>query len=447
MDVRSRRFLTLIFALIFLIVSPALILYSLGYKYNFQKNRLEKTGVFFIKSYPKNADIYLDGQKTKKRTPNRLTRLLPKNYKITVAKEGYFNWSKDLSITPQKTTFIENISLFKSQPEFVKKLAGEFTDFSPSPDGLSIALMEKTADGYQLWKYEILSGDFTELLTLPTPVNVPSLISWSSNSRKLALKYGLDYLILDAGNPSYYNKLSKISLLNFTEIKWDFFNDNVIYGLNGRGLYKINILSQETNLLIEDEVIDFYPLADSLIFISKNKDKAYLSLLQKEIAEPIFSLPLSNEYKFFSLNDNLLMLKDLSQKQVYIINPSNQNKPVKSFIKNLQSFNWLNNGLLYWNNSELWVYYPESDESILLERTSQQINYAFWHTNGDYVFAVIEGKLKIYELDSRDKRNVYELFDLEPGKTDFITEDKKGHELFFVDQIDNEAGFYNAVIQ
>ncbi|HLD27894.1 MAG TPA: PEGA domain-containing protein [Patescibacteria group bacterium] len=446
MNVRSRRFLTLAFVLIFLVASPVVILHTLGYKYNFQKNRLEKTGIFFIKSYPKNADIYLDGQPTKKQTPNRLTRLLPKTYNVSIGQEGYFSWSKDLPVSSQKTTFIENISLFKSEFDFSQKLAGEFTGFVPSPDGLGIALLEKTAAGYQLWKYDVLTEDFTELLNLPE-FYLPSVTAWSSNSRKLAVKYGLDYLILDAADPSYYNKLSKISPFNFTDVKWDFFNDNVIYGLNSRGLHKINILSRETTLLTEDEIIDFYPLPNGLIFISKNRDKAYLSLWQKEKAEPIFSLPLSDEYEFFSLNDSLLMLKDASQNQVYIIEPDNQNKPVKSFIKNLQSFNWLNNGLLYWNNSELWAYYPDSDESILLERTSQQINYAFWHPNGDYIFAVISGKLKIYELDSRDRRNVYELFDLEAGKTDFITEDEKGQELFFVGRINNEEGFYGAVIQ
>src|SRR3989344_8513986 len=88
MNQKARRWVMLSFLLFFLIVSPILILYSLGFKYNWQKNRLEKTGVFFIKSFPKNSEVYLDGQPIGKKTPTQITRLLAKNYQLEIKKKA-----------------------------------------------------------------------------------------------------------------------------------------------------------------------------------------------------------------------------------------------------------------------------------------------------------------------------------------------------------------------
>ena len=43
-------------------IAPLLILYSLGYRYDFVKGSLEKIGVLFIKSYPKSANIFLNNK-------------------------------------------------------------------------------------------------------------------------------------------------------------------------------------------------------------------------------------------------------------------------------------------------------------------------------------------------------------------------------------------------
>ena len=60
MNIFWRRITYSIFFTIFFISSPLLILYSLGYRYNFTTNNIEKNGAFYIKSYPRNANIYID---------------------------------------------------------------------------------------------------------------------------------------------------------------------------------------------------------------------------------------------------------------------------------------------------------------------------------------------------------------------------------------------------
>ena len=65
----------LIFITLFLLIAPILIIDATGYRYNFKKNRLEKTGILYLDSQPHAALIYLNG-KYQDTTPTRFSRLL-----------------------------------------------------------------------------------------------------------------------------------------------------------------------------------------------------------------------------------------------------------------------------------------------------------------------------------------------------------------------------------
>ena len=110
MHIFWRRVTYSLFFIIFFIVSPLLILYSLGYRYNFTTNNIEKNGAFYIKSYPKNADIFINNKKSNKKTPNQITNIKPNLYNVKISKEDYLPWEKKLEIKQGETTFIENIN-------------------------------------------------------------------------------------------------------------------------------------------------------------------------------------------------------------------------------------------------------------------------------------------------------------------------------------------------
>jgi len=89
MTLQKRRILYSFFILLFLIIAPILIFYSLGYRYNFIKGNIEKTGVVFLKSFPKSAKIYLNNELQSDKTPTQITNLLSNTYDVRVEKEGY----------------------------------------------------------------------------------------------------------------------------------------------------------------------------------------------------------------------------------------------------------------------------------------------------------------------------------------------------------------------
>ena len=62
MTLRTRRILYSFFIAIFVIAAPTLVLYTAGFRYDFEYNRIVETGSLVVKSYPQNASIYINGE-------------------------------------------------------------------------------------------------------------------------------------------------------------------------------------------------------------------------------------------------------------------------------------------------------------------------------------------------------------------------------------------------
>ena len=73
----QKRLIWIIFVVIFFILLPILFSQALGYKYNWQKHKLEATGILFIKTYPRDVDVILDGKILDNKTPFKQSKIYP----------------------------------------------------------------------------------------------------------------------------------------------------------------------------------------------------------------------------------------------------------------------------------------------------------------------------------------------------------------------------------
>src|SRR3989344_1915064 len=121
MRLRNRLLLIALGMVIFAIVTPALVLFARGYKYDFEENKIVKTGVLVVRTRPDQASVFLDDKLQPSTTPLNLRFLPPKDYLVRVEKDGYKPWSKRL---PVKAEFVswanlnrEFLTLFFQKPE------------------------------------------------------------------------------------------------------------------------------------------------------------------------------------------------------------------------------------------------------------------------------------------------------------------------------------------
>lgn len=166
---RSKRIPSILFGQLFAIAIMALLAFSIlyyaeGYRLNWKNFKLAKTGVIYLSSYPKGADVYLDGLMEEKKTPYSKS-LLPGFYYVVVKKSGYQDWSASFRINAGFVASYKSIVLFKNQivPEPLTdqskiNLVNAPTDVlaTTSDDRLVIN------NGYEIWQGSKLVTRFSE---------------------------------------------------------------------------------------------------------------------------------------------------------------------------------------------------------------------------------------------------------------------------------------------
>ena len=170
MSRKFRTFLFVFFVMMFVVATPSLVLYAQGYRINWPlepgKKLVVMTGGFFVKTAPKQADIYVNG-KLEDQTDfffgsALVENLLPHPYQIEIKKAGYQSWQKTLEVKEKEVTAIRNITLFPEHTAFdaVEKNAN---DVLISPDGQKIALRGQDDNGWTLKLYDISKGVTSKL--------------------------------------------------------------------------------------------------------------------------------------------------------------------------------------------------------------------------------------------------------------------------------------------
>ncbi|MGI6776083.1 MAG: PEGA domain-containing protein [Patescibacteria group bacterium] len=106
-----------------------------GYRPDFQEKELKPTGLLVVNSFPKGAQVFINGKLTT--ATNQTINLPPGEYRVTIKKPGFSSWEKNITLEKEIVTNIDAY-LFPLAPD-LKALT-----FSPtlnpllSPDGTKL---------------------------------------------------------------------------------------------------------------------------------------------------------------------------------------------------------------------------------------------------------------------------------------------------------------------
>lgn len=129
----------------------------MGYSYDWETNDLIQTGGVYLKSKPVQAQIFINDQ-NKKTSPRLISRLAPKTYTITLTKDGYFPWQKNLTVSPKMVTEARNVILFPQNisPELLdRKFTGSLEQyFTPAKNRNDLSKAEQIASTSAGWIYQ-----------------------------------------------------------------------------------------------------------------------------------------------------------------------------------------------------------------------------------------------------------------------------------------------------
>lgn len=403
MTLRTRRLLYITCILIFLLAAPPLVLYTTGFRYDWEYRRLVETGSLVVESNPAGAAIYLNGQIYPEATPTIINNILPGKINLEVKKNGYHVWQKNLSVNPRLTTFVENIKLFfKSEPQAF--LPAPVTDYwwNNKQDKLIYYT------GRELRLYNTLNQK-NILITKLAPA--PGLaILWSPHDDRFIF----DHFIIDANATDKFTDLADITAEPLKNIQWDPLASDTIYGLGSRGLYRVPYLIKTARLVKAGNILNYTLKSDKIIVLQKAASGA--NLVYFTPSDPTTVLVLSDRVDaandlFFGTNSHRIALYNSRQKSLTIFDPSIKATHPEEAVLEIPGVDkaiWSRDGgrLVYTAGGAIYqrsftgpiTIMPSPSPAELITRYSQSVTDVFWSDDENYLFYLVADSLRVLEI-------------------------------------------------
>lgn len=237
----TKRIRTIFFiacVVLFVLAAPSVILYSQGYRPDFENKKFVQTGGFYFRIAPSRADVYLNGKMEKSASiitnSVYIENLLPKNYEIEIKKDGYHSWKKTLEVKGKEVTEAENITLFPKNPQFTiidQDVYPLITASATSTDKKKIV----ESNNYEIW---------VELLKRKEKIFLTRF------SEKIGNIFWLNdyYLIFNVGNKIKIAEIDDRDGLNIVDLA-ELESPKIAWDKNAKKLY---VLSEKKLYLLEN---------------------------------------------------------------------------------------------------------------------------------------------------------------------------------------------------
>lgn len=387
-----RKVLPWMYGVLFLIVAPALIFYTSGYRYNLKKAAIEKYGTLITDSIPAGANVIVDGQDRGDTTPAVFQEMTPGWHRVHIEKDRYFPWEKTLEIRPERVTFANSVHLWQTHPEIHLQLSGAIKTMTSNPEQDTLALLQTATDSSTHLILMQSKGRISLDAKLASSTNPASeRITWQQDSRAVALDAtsGADTLIRFVGKGISATSTSSEGLWQKDEFI-SFASSTASHWNSKTGEVTTDQMASSARERVGD-------------FILQNTTTSAQLLFDRTFSNKAFSLP-QGHWQFNDIASNTLLLRDGTR--WLGVNPR-EDAPFLGMIEG-DAPRWLTTSAgrtraLFVHNNELWQW-DMTTQPELLVRESAQIREAVWHASGDAVFLASDTTVDVLDLDNRDGR-------------------------------------------
>lgn len=444
-----RQFILIAFIAAFLAIAPILLLRAAGYRYNWSKQALEKTGLLRVETEPDGATVLLDGKTQARQTPMVVDRLLPDDYRLQLEKTGYLSWEKELEVRSGKTTFATDVILLKDVlPKLV--LPGRIATSAVNERGEIAALVA----GDSWTELVLLRSDKPEIFgRFPKNGAKDAALTWSPagdmimlTARNAAGKEFVSLLPTD-GVPSAAAPEAQV-MPGLRRARWSSDGQSVLVA-DPSGFYRMAVAPQEKKSALEP--IAFIKDAFDATMRGSNgyllrTDGRTSTVLRYARFDGGAGLPLAvglpGGYKeFIEAGGPYLVIRNPESGQAMALDPFSGQMIATFKAAGASWFGPEKNGrMLIRDAFEISVWDPANDSKTVITRLGTPIGEARWIGEAHYVAYATPTSVSAIEVDDRGSRNVYDLARF--SEVSGFWTDEPNAKIRFAGAIGNQVGIF-----
>lgn len=413
MLLRLRKILFYILLILYLTITPYLILYGLGYVFKADEREILKTGLISVTSEPRGAVVYIEGRKFSRRTPVVVRGLRPGSYQVRVTRRGFEPWAKKVLIVPEKAARLEPVILLPLKPDREPLTERSYRNLFPKAGEFKVSAL---AEGGRLsdltkidflFKKEVPHHQSKELSGLADA----EVLSWLSKKESSAvlLKIKRDgktgHLLYDFEHEKVLGDLTGRIPENADIIDWDSKKPKAVYFLKNQQIGAFHFQTSQLSQIGENDVLGFGVQRRKIHFVKKDFTFWESGLNGEEIAA--FAPRDENGARLFSESGAKsfqieVLKRELFQKELLLFKSDkgallSNHPPYHLIDSGVRGFRHAESGdtekILYWTKNEIGIFdFSLSSEEeevfpprLVLYRSGNDIQQAFWAYDNTHI--------------------------------------------------------------
>ncbi|MCX6720597.1 MAG: hypothetical protein NTW11_02225 [Candidatus Staskawiczbacteria bacterium] len=313
MTKKTRLTILLVCVACFFIGATVLVPYSMGYRFDFKKNKIVATGGIYIRTNPSADEITIDSKITQK--PGMFSNwifvqsLLPDNHTVSIKKSEYYDYFKTLPVLEKEVTKLEDVLLFKKDIQF-----NAVTDETLSPFNILDKYIIKNSNLY----YSDAPENSTLTATQKTTPIIKKIIAFATQNNNI-IWLGTDGFLYSSDSSSLSATPDKITITPIKILKTSSYkiitdnnntfviaNQNLLL-LNGKTNELDNFSTLVKNAKISPDGKNITYFNDNNIYISPLPNiPALKTILYKSSNKISDCIWLNSSYIIFTVEDKII---------------------------------------------------------------------------------------------------------------------------------------------
>jgi hypothetical protein len=427
-----RRAIMGVLILMFFIISPSIILYTMGYRLDLDEKRIRQTGVLNIDIEPEDAKVTLNDILLKEKMPLELTNRAPGAYDLRIEREGYHTWEKKVEIVSGQTTNIVKTALVKDTlPEKADdQFSSAILDVKYSFDGSHALVLTQTDSTF------VVSLQDTETGLLKTTFSSAGtsqpLVDWSPHTSTGLIEFitlaGIRRIVIFDANDQKNNRQYTLSRPLGNAYQWIGGRKDGIAAQEGTNIFAYTESGKE--LLVDKQISPSFTDSEKNVWTFDRKTQA----IQKN-RETISTLDLSGTVlNLFFVNDTYALLRTtrgflvahLDTRAVTPIEATN-----KFYNTDMQEW-------LLWSPWEVWSVSKEG-KATLLTRVGSPLREI--HPIDNFGSILLVQRNNVFTIFDTEYNLKYDVF--KNGIIKHVGINKKERTIFFLGSVGNLHGLFD----